>query len=134
MYEVSVDPLPCNVSDQYDGTYQALANEIDAPSRRKARAVSAAIRPAPRIVPVAMPGRAAGRTTRRIVASFPLPRASEASRRSIGMASIDDCVARMIGGRASSDIMIPATMKERPSAFPDVVTSPERELSHDALK
>ena len=90
----------------------------EAPSRITTIAVSPAIRPMPSAVPVAMPGRAAGSSTRRIVAALVLPSAYEASRTWRGIACSASRVAPTISGSAINAIIAPAVKNERPKTAP----------------
>src|SRR5262245_26972532 len=65
-------------------------------------AVSPATRPIPRIVPVIMPGRAAGSTILYVVCHLVAPRASEASRNVNGTFRNASSAAEMIVGKTSS--------------------------------
>ena len=80
--------------------------------------MSPAIRPMPSAVPVAMPGRAPGSSTRRIVAALRLAERVGRLATWRGIACSASRVAPTISGSAISDIIAPAAKNERPKTAP----------------
>ena len=78
-------------------------------------AVSPIARDIAKILPVKIPGIAAGRTTRKIVCHFVAPIPYEASRCSLGTARMASCAATIITGKINKLIVKPAAKTLLPS-------------------
>jgi len=70
-------------------------------------AVSPVARAKAKMAPVMIPGRAAGKTTVRMAAHFPAPRASAPSRKERGTVLSDSSLALMVQGRLKSPKVSP---------------------------